>query len=90
MPQLHATNLIFRVFNFSSTRHFSTTTILRVINPHDPNQLDPTPELADRYRNDPTGLEEYYETKKNAIIESLRTDTNSAAANGVPLSEGEE
>lgn len=70
--------IIARGFKKSSTQ---------LIDANNGRDLDNTQEIADAFRNNAAGLENYETQKTNSINRDYRLDSNSAAASGVPASE---
>lgn len=89
-------------YNFCNAYKFSTCNILYSdVDPEDDNYevedgnifpedgycLDRTQFIVNKYHQDKDGLDKYFQDKENAIKDSYRQDSNSAAAEGVQASE---
>ena len=70
-------------------REFSRSISVK-IEPNNPLELDNSQEIADTFHKNEAGLNNYFETKRNAILDSYREDSNSAAASGIEASELQE
>ena len=67
-------------------RFFSTSASFLALNPEDGYTLDRTQEIVDNCSTREE-VEEYFDTKRNAIHSSYVADSNSAAASGVSAAE---
>lgn len=75
-----------KVYKMCTLRAYTKSAVLAV-NANDGRDLDNTQEIADEYRRDREGIEDYFKTKEESIRRDYRIDSNSAAASGVSASE---
>lgn len=68
-------------------RKFSVTRPILVADPNDGLQLDNNNDIINQYGSDRDQFDRYFQDKENAIKEQHRTDSNSAAADGVDADE---